>query len=173
MRAAVYHGARDIRIEEVPQPEPPSGEILVRVHAGGICGTDASEFVAGPKMYPIDARHPMTGHSGPMIPGHEFSGRVEAIGEYVHTDLEPGDLVTTGASIWCGICAQCRAGRTSICGWHATLGLHRNGGFAEFVSVPAHILFRADPLSPDVAALTQPMAIAAHAVKRARPQDNE
>lgn len=173
MRAAVYYGPHDIRVEDVERPAVAQGEILVRVHAAGICGTDASEFVAGPKLYPVMNRHPMTGHVGPLIPGHEFSGRVEEIGEYVATDLQPGDLVTTGATLWCGICAQCRAGRTSICHWHASIGVHRNGGLAEFVSVPSHILVKADPLSPDVAALVQPMAVARHAVRRARPQDNE
>lgn len=173
MRAAVYYGPRDIRIEETERPAAAQGEILLRVHASGICGTDASEFVAGPKLYPILSRHPMTGHIGPIIPGHEFAGYVEEIGEYVATDLGPGDLVVSGSALWCGICAQCRAGRPSICNWQASIGLHRNGGLAEYVSVPAHILFRAEPLSPDVAVLTQPMATALHAVRRARPQDNE
>lgn len=173
MRAAVYYGPRDIRVEEVERPAAAQGEILVRVHAAGICGTDASEFVAGPKLYPLNNRHPMTGHVGPLIPGHEFAGWVEEIGEYVATDLQVGDLVVTGAALWCGICAQCRAGRTSICHWQASIGLHRNGGLAEYVTVPSHILVRADPLSPDVAALVQPMAVASHAVRRSRPQDNE
>ena len=173
MRAAVYYGPRDIRIEETERPAAAQGEILVRVHAAGICGTDASEFVSGPKLYPLLSRHPMTGHIGPIIPGHEFAGYVEEIGEYVATDLQPGELVTTGAVLWCGMCAQCRAGRPSICNWQASIGLHRNGGLAEYVSVPSHILFRAEPLSPDVAVLAQPMATALHAVRRARPQDNE
>jgi (R,R)-butanediol dehydrogenase/meso-butanediol dehydrogenase/diacetyl reductase len=173
MRAAVYYGPHDIRIEEVERPVASQGEILVRVNASGICGTDSSEFVAGPKLYPLTARHPMTGHVGPMIPGHEFSGWIEAIGEYVSTDLKVGELVVTGAALWCGICAQCRAGRTSICHWQASIGIHRNGALAEYVSVPSHILVRAEPLSPDVATLVQPMAVANHAVRRSRPQDNE
>ncbi|MBV8433475.1 MAG: alcohol dehydrogenase catalytic domain-containing protein, partial [Candidatus Eremiobacteraeota bacterium] len=173
MRAAVYYGPRDIRVEEVERPTAAQGEILVRVHATAICGTDASEFVAGPKIYPVLNRHPMTGHVGPIIPGHEFSGWVEELGEYVTTDLQPGDLVTTGSALWCGICAQCRAGRQSICHWAASVGLHRNGGLAEYVSVPSHILVKAEPLSPDVATLVQPMAVASHAVRRARPTDNE
>ncbi len=173
MRAAVYHGPRDIRVEETERPAAAQGEILVRVHAAGICGTDASEFVAGPKLYPLLSRHPMTGHIGPIIPGHEFAGYVEEIGEYVATDLQPGELVATSAALWCGMCAQCRAGRPSICHWQAGIGLHRNGALAEYVSVPGHILFRADPLSPDVAVLAQPMATALQAVRRARPQDNE
>jgi (R,R)-butanediol dehydrogenase/meso-butanediol dehydrogenase/diacetyl reductase len=173
MRAAVYHGPRDIRIEDVPRPSPAPGEVLVRVHANGICGTDASEF-AGAQMYPLHARHPLTGHEGPLVPGHEFAGRIETVGDGVEGFTE-GDAVVTGAALWCGVCAQCRAGRTSICAQYATVGLHRDGGLAEFVRVPAHIVFRAEPfgLSDDVAVLTQPMAIAVHALRRGRPRAGE
>ena len=174
MRAAVYHGPRDIRIEQVARPRPEADEVLVRVHANGICGTDASEFTAGPQMYPIHARHPLTGHTGPMIPGHEFAGRIAAVGTAV-SGFEEGELVVTGAALWCGACAQCRVGRTSICAQYATVGLHRDGALAEYVRVPAHIVFRAGPfgLSDDVAVLTQPMAIAVHALRRGRPQAGE
>jgi (R,R)-butanediol dehydrogenase/meso-butanediol dehydrogenase/diacetyl reductase len=173
MRAAVYHGPRDIRIEHVPRPRPAPGEVLVRVHANGICGTDASEFT-GAQMYPVHARHPLTGHHGPLIPGHEFAGTVAEIGDGVEGFAE-GDAIVTGAALWCGECAQCRAGRTSICALYATVGLHRDGGLAEFVRVPAHIVFRAEPfgLSDDAAVLTQPMAIAVHALRRGRPCPGE
>jgi len=173
MRAAVYHGARDIRIEDVPRPRPAPGEVLVRVHANGICGTDASEFT-GAQMYPLHARHALTGHEGPMIPGHEFAGRIAEIGDGVEGFTE-GEPIVTGSALWCGVCPQCRAGRTSICVHYATVGLHRDGALAEFVRVPAHIVFRAAPfgLSDDVAVLTQPMAIAVHALRRGRPQIGE
>jgi (R,R)-butanediol dehydrogenase / meso-butanediol dehydrogenase / diacetyl reductase len=173
MRAAVCHGARDIRIETVPRPRPAPGEVLIRVHANGICGTDASEF-AGPQMYPLHARHALTGHEGPMIPGHEFAGRIAEIGDGVEGFTE-GEPVVTGAALWCGECPQCRAGRTSICALYATVGLHRDGGLAEYVRVPAHIVFSAAPfgLSDDAAVLTQPMAIAVHALRRGRPHEGE
>ncbi len=173
MRAAVYHGPRDIRIEQVPRPRPAAGEVLVRVHANGICGTDASEFT-GAQMYPLHARHGLTGHLGPLIPGHEFAGRIAEVGDDVEGFTE-GEPAVTGAALWCGECAQCRAGRTSICVHYATVGLHRDGGLAEFVRVPAHIVFRAAPfgLSDDLAVLTQPMAIAVHALRRGRPQAGE
>ena len=173
MRAAVCHGARDIRIENVPRPRPAPGEVLVRVHANGICGTDASEF-AGPQMYPLHARHGLTGHEGPLIPGHEFAGRIAEVGDGVEGFAE-GEPIVTGAALWCGVCPQCRAGRTSICALYATVGLHRDGGLAEFVRVPAHIVFPAAPygLSDDAAVLTQPMAIAVHALRRGRPRAGE
>jgi (R,R)-butanediol dehydrogenase/meso-butanediol dehydrogenase/diacetyl reductase len=173
MRAAVYHGPRDIRIEDVPRPSPSSGELLLRVHANGICGTDASEFT-GPQMYPLQHEHPLTHHIGPLIPGHEFAGYVERVGDGVEGFTE-GELVVTGAALWCGTCAQCTAGRTSICAKYGTVGLHRDGALAEYVSVPAHIVFRAEPLGlhADVATLTQPMAIAVHALRRGAPAAGE
>jgi (R,R)-butanediol dehydrogenase / meso-butanediol dehydrogenase / diacetyl reductase len=173
MRAAVCHGARDIRIQRVPRPRPARGEVLVRVHANGICGTDASEFVS-PRMYPLHARHPLTGHEGPLIPGHEFAGTIAEVGDGVEGFTE-GERVVTGAALWCGECRQCRAGRTSICALYATVGLHRDGGLAEFVRVPAHIVFRAEPfgLSEDAAVLTQPMAIAVHALRRGAPRADQ
>jgi (R,R)-butanediol dehydrogenase/meso-butanediol dehydrogenase/diacetyl reductase len=147
--------------------------MLVRVHANGICGTDASEFT-GAQMYPLHGRHPLTGHHGPMIPGHEFAGTVAEVGDGVEGFAE-GDAIVTGAALWCGECAPCRAGRTSICVLYATVGLHRDGGLAEFVRVPAHIVFRAEPfgLGDDLAVLTQPMAIAVHALRRGRPRAGE
>lgn len=173
MRAAVYHGARDIRIEDVPRPRPAPGEVLVRVHANGICGTDASEFL-GPQMYPLHRRHTLTGHQGPLIPGHEFAGRIAEVGDGVEGWRE-GEAVVTGAALWCGQCAPCHGGRTSICLQYATVGLHRDGALAEYVRVPAHIVFRAEPfgLSEDIAVLTQPMAIAVHALRRGRPASGE
>jgi (R,R)-butanediol dehydrogenase/meso-butanediol dehydrogenase/diacetyl reductase len=173
MRAAVCHGPRDIRIEDVPRPRPAAGEVLVRVHANGICGSDAAEF-AGPQMYPLHARHGLTGHHGPLIPGHEFAGTIAELGAGVEGFAE-GDAIVTGAALWCGECAQCRAGRTSICVQYATVGLHRDGGLAQFVRVPAHIVFRAQPfgLSADAAVLVQPMAIAVHALRRGAPKAGE
>jgi (R,R)-butanediol dehydrogenase / meso-butanediol dehydrogenase / diacetyl reductase len=173
MRAAVYHGPRDLRVEEVSRPRPEPGEVLVRVHANGICGTDASEYL-GPQMYPLHRRHALTGHHGPLIPGHEFAGRIAEIGEGVEGLCE-GESVVTGAALWCGVCAPCRANRTSICDQYATVGLHRDGALAEYVRVPAHIVFRADPfgLGEDVAVLTQPMAIAVHAMRRGAPRPGE
>lgn len=167
MRAARYYGPRDIRIEEVARPVPAPGDLLVRVHANGICGTDASEYVEGPLMYPLHHRHALTGHRGPLVPGHEFCGFVADAGPGVH-GFASGDLVITGGALWCGTCRQCRAGRTSICELYATVGLHCDGGLAEYVRLPAHIAVRADPfgLRPDVAVLAQPMAIAVHALRR-------
>jgi (R,R)-butanediol dehydrogenase / meso-butanediol dehydrogenase / diacetyl reductase len=172
MAAAVYYGAHDIRIEDVAVPVPAPGEALIRVTRSGICGTDATEWVAGPKTFPVAQRHPASGHLGPLIPGHEFVGEVAAVNEV--TNFAVGDLVASGAGIWCGRCPRCREGRTNLCRNYRTLGLNVNGAMAQYVAVPAQTL-RAVPagMSPDHAALAQPLAVGIHAARRCRARDGD
>jgi (R,R)-butanediol dehydrogenase/meso-butanediol dehydrogenase/diacetyl reductase len=167
MKAAVMYGQGDIRFEEVPEPEPGAGELLISVDTVGVCGTDASEYGRGPGMFPIDVRHPVTGHLGPMIPGHEFAGTVVAVGDGV-TGFSVGDLVVSGAGVSCGECRQCRLGNTNLCAAYSTVGLNRHGALAELVAAPASSCLNlvGRSISPDVAALGQPMAIAVHAMRR-------
>ena len=174
MRAAVFVDRGRIEIQDVPVPEPAPGELLLSVTAVGVCGTDAAEFVHGPSMFPIHERHPVTGHRGPMIPGHEFGGVVVAVGEGVDGFTE-GDLVASGAGISCGDCPQCRAGMTNVCSRYATVGLSRHGALAEYVTTPASICVEvaSEDISPDTVALLQPMAIAHHAYSRGRPEPDQ
>ena len=170
MRAAVYHGHRDIRIEQVPVPQPGAGELLLEVHAAGVCGTDAAEYTQGPTMFPTAEPHPITEHSGPMIPGHEFGGRVVAWGDGV-AGFREGELVASGAGISCGECHQCAAGRTNLCVRYATSGLQRNGGLAQYVAVPAAVCYEVGSLglTDDGASIVQPMSIAVHSMRQGRP----
>jgi (R,R)-butanediol dehydrogenase/meso-butanediol dehydrogenase/diacetyl reductase len=173
MRAAVFHGNHDLRIEEVPEPVAGPGDLLLRVGAAGICGTDAHEYSAGPRMFPIAERDPRTSHVGPMIPGHEIAGIVEAVGEGVD-GFAPGALVVTGAGISCGECARCHEGRTNLCERYATVGLQRHGGLEQFVAVPAGTCIAAPSgLTPDAAALGQPMAIGVHSMRQGSPRAGE
>lgn len=169
MRAAVYYGKTDVRIEAVADPEPERGELLLEVHAAGICGTDLGEYVDGPTSYAVHG-HPITQHSGPLIPGHEFSGRVVAVGKDVK-DFAVGTVVSTGAGISCGTCFQCERGRTNLCLEYSTIGLHRHGGLAQYCAAPAAICLDIAPyqLDEETAALAQPMAIAVHSLGRGRP----
>lgn len=172
MKAAVYYGAHDIRVEEVPTPTPGEGEALVQVLRSGICGTDASEWVAGPKTFPVERRHPNSGHLGPIIPGHEFVG--EIVEADPASDLAVGDIVASGAGVWCGQCRRCREGRTNQCVSYKTLGLNVNGGMAEFVAVPSKTL-RPLPtgMSVDHAGLAQPLAVGIHAARRSGARDGD
>lgn len=172
MRAAVYHGPRDIRIEEVPIPAVRDGQTLIRVERSGVCGTDATEWVAGPKTFPIEHRHPVSEHLGPMILGHEFVG--EVVTADPATDLAAGDRVVSGAGVWCGHCPRCRQGRTNLCAQYMTLGLNVNGGMAQFVAVPSQTLRRVPAGLPlEHAGLAQPLAVGIHAARRAGVHNGE
>ena len=165
MKAAVYHGARDVRIEEVPEPRPPRrGEVLLRVTRAAICGTDASEWASGPHLIPPDTS---------VVLGHEFTGVVAAGGDGAD-GLAPGTRVVPGAGMWCGECAACRAGRTNLCRSYYTLGLQADGGLAEYALAPARMCIRVpDACADDAAAMAQPLAVALHALRRGRVEPGE
>ena len=161
MKAAVYHGRRDVRVEAVPEPPPPGpDEITLRIGRTCICATDASEWLKGPMLMPTDERHPVTGHLGPVTIGHEMSGTISALGSGV------GDRIVPGAGMWCGECDWCRAGQTNLCESYYTHGLSTHGGMAELVNVPAqmcHVVPEA--CSDSSAAFAQPLAVALHSVR--------
>ncbi len=168
MRAAVYYGNQDVRVTSAPEPgDPGPGELLLRVRRASVCGTDVSEYLHGPLMIPLHSPHPVTGHCGPTILGHEFVGEVVACGPHVLRFRE-GQRVVCGAGVWCGECSACRSGRTNLCARYYTLGLHAHGGLAEFVRVPAHTCEEVPPACPDeAAAIAQPTAVAVHGLRRA------
>lgn len=170
MRALVMHGVRDLRVSEVSPPPVADGELILEVHAAGICGTDASEYEAGPKMFPVSTRSEITGHIGPFIPGHEIGGIVHAIGRGVD-GFRCGDVVACGAGADCGQCRWCRSGQTNLCERYWTVGLQRDGGLAQYCSVPAAICINGaeSGITADGSALAQPMAVAVHAMRRGNP----
>jgi (R,R)-butanediol dehydrogenase/meso-butanediol dehydrogenase/diacetyl reductase len=172
MRAAVYHGDHDVRIEEVEDPKPGDGEVLLRVLRSGMCGTDATEWVTGPHIFPLHRPHPVSGHVGPLVMGHEFVGEVvEATpgGRYA-----VGDRVACGAGVSCGDCDRCAEGRTNLCRRYYTLGLNAAGGMAEYVAAPESTLEPLpDGLSVDHAGLSQPLAVGLHAARRAGVRDGD
>jgi 6-hydroxycyclohex-1-ene-1-carbonyl-CoA dehydrogenase len=127
VKAAIFHAAHQpLRLEEVPTPEPGAGEVLVRVAGCGVCHTD---------LHYIDHGTP-TFKPAPIILGHEVAGTVAEAGSGV-TALKTGDRVLIPAVLSCGYCMLCRSGRENICENSQMLGNHINGGYAEFVAVPA------------------------------------
>ena len=156
MRAAVFHGPHDVRIEEVAEPgDPGDGDVMLEVLRAAICGTDAAEWDHGPVLC-----------TPGVVLGHEFVGRVAAVGPAVD-GLRVGDRVVSGAGISCGRCAWCVAGRTNLCAEYRTLGLQVDGGLAERVTSPAAICrVVPDAVDDDAAAMTQPLAVALHALSR-------
>ncbi|CAN5461556.1 2,3-butanediol dehydrogenase [soil metagenome] len=156
MRAGVLYAPGDLRIEERAVPVPGPGEALVRVAVCGVCGSDATEFTSGPVLTVM-----------PVTLGHEFAGVVEAVGDGV-AGIAPGATVVCGAGISCGHCKMCLQGRTNLCRDYQTAGLQVDGGLAGYVVVRADILLdvTSTGLPMDTLGLTQPMAIAVHAVRR-------
>lgn len=173
MKAAVYHAAGDVRIEERDVPTPVAGEALIKVLRSGMCGTDASEYKSGPKIFATQTKHPVSGHHGPMILGHEFIG--EIVGDIDSASgFTTGDLVASGAGISCGTCQRCLEMRTNLCEKYVTLGLNRDGGMAEYVAAPTSTLVKIPAgLSLDAAGIAQPLAVGLHAARRAGVRDGD
>lgn len=173
MKAAVYYSAQDVRIEERPLPTPGRGEVLLRVLRSGMCGTDASEWRSGPHLFASrDTPHPVSGHVGPIIFGHEFIG--EIIEAPAGSVFAVGDRVASGAGVWCGECPRCLEGRTNLCSNYTTLGLTVDGGMAEFVAAPEKMLAPIPQgLSSDFAGLSQPLAVGLHAARRSGVADGD
>jgi 6-hydroxycyclohex-1-ene-1-carbonyl-CoA dehydrogenase len=127
MKAALYYkGEKALRIEEVPKPEPGPGEALIKVAACGVCHTDLHYLDHGVSTF----KEP------PMIIGHEISGTVETLGDGV-THVSAGDHVIIPAVLTCGKCSACRRGRENICENMLMVGNNIDGGYAEYITVPA------------------------------------
>ena len=169
MKAFVLHSAGDARVEDRPEPAAPGpGEVQLTVTRAGLCGTDLSEYTAGPMLTPLKDRHPATGFLGPVVLGHEFIGIVDTVGAGVER-LAVGDRVAAGAGVSCGQCAWCARGQTNLCQSYWTYGLSADGGLTQRVTVPESILHPiAAHVSDDNAALAQPLAVGMHAVDRSR-----
>jgi (R,R)-butanediol dehydrogenase/meso-butanediol dehydrogenase/diacetyl reductase len=168
MRALRFHAARDLRVEDVAEPGAPGpGEVVVRVAACGICGTDLHEFTSGPIVTPTEP-HPLTGAQNPQILGHEFAGDVVAVGEAV-ARVHEGDRVAIMPLAYCGTCAYCRRGFQHLCATMGCVGLsHAWGGMGELASVAEYQVVRLpDGVTHEQGALIEPAAVAAYGVERA------
>ncbi|MFI8836493.1 2,3-butanediol dehydrogenase [Streptomyces afghaniensis] len=167
MQAAVWYGARDVRIAEVDVPTPRRGEVLIEVAYCGICGSDLHEYADGPHAIPVAEPHPASGATAPLVLGHEFCGTVAALGPSV-TGLAVGDRVAVEPNYRCGECPRCRAGEYNICRHFGFAGLMGNGGMAEYAAIPAYMAHRLpDDVSLEQAALFEPASVALHALRRA------
>lgn len=164
MYAAVIHAARDLRLDERPNPSPGPGEVLVRFGAGGICGSDLSYWGKG-RVGDFALREP-------LVLGHEVSGEIEALGEGV-SGLAVGARVAVNPSRPCLGCDYCRAGRSNLCRnmrffGSAAMFPHVQGGFAERFTCRAD---QAVPVPADMpfatAALAEPLSVALHGLRRA------
>ncbi|HVX34267.1 MAG TPA: 2,3-butanediol dehydrogenase [Solirubrobacterales bacterium] len=169
MRAARYYGAKDIRVEEVAEPNGDLGptQVLIAPRQVGICGTDLHEYVAGPIVTPAEP-HPLTGAELPQILGHELSADVVAVGAEV-TNVVPGDRISVMPLVFCGKCYFCRRGLNHLCVEMGCFGLSWDwGGMAGLGVVES---YQAWPLPDEVSyeqgALVEPGAVAEWGVKQA------
>jgi (R,R)-butanediol dehydrogenase/meso-butanediol dehydrogenase/diacetyl reductase len=168
MKAAVWHEKRDIRIEDMADPKPGTGQVKVRIKVCGICGSDLHEYKDGPFIIP-SRPHPLTKRQGgPVILGHEFSAEITEVGERV-SRFRPGDRVVVNPLIYCGECHYCKRGQHIMCTRLGTYGFAADGAFAEYGIFHEYSLFRLpDSVTDDMGAFVEPLAVAVHAVKRSR-----
>ncbi len=167
MKALVLKDYKKFSYEDVPKPEIKSGEVLIAVKACGICGSDV---------------HGMDGSTGrrrpPIIMGHEASGMILEGAPDVKT-WQVGDRVTFDSTIYCGQCEFCHSGQINLCNHRRVLGVscedyRQSGAFAEFVTVPQHVLYRLpDNISYEFGALLEPYTIGLHALRRSPAKANE
>src|ERR1700727_2467868 len=150
MRAVIWEAPGELTITEPAAPVPQPGELIVQVGTCGICGTD---------LHVADGEFPPTPY--PIIPGHEFAGRIVARGAGVPGDWAEGARVAVDPSLFCGHCPACRAGRGNLCAnWNA-LGTTVNGAFAEYVAVPAvNAYLLPDGVDDAQGALIEPLSCA-------------
>ena len=156
MRAAIVDRPGSIRVGEVPDPKPRDRQVVVKVGACGICGTD---------LHIADGHFPPTPY--PIIPGHEFAGEIVELGADVPGDWRIGDRVAVDPSLFCGYCTPCRSGHGNLCAnWGAT-GDTVDGGFAEYVGVPAANCYRMpEAITWEQGALVEPVSCAVHGLRR-------
>jgi len=173
MRAARWHGRGDVRVEDVPVPVVGEGEVLLRVSWCGICGTDVEEYRDGPVVIPVDQPNALTGQRAPITLGHEFAGTIVALGPGVE-EFAVGDRVVPDICLFCGTCHYCRRHEYALCVSWAAIGLHGDGGLAEFVRVPARMCVRLpDGIADDEAALIETTEVAVRAIRKAGVQDGD
>jgi (R,R)-butanediol dehydrogenase/meso-butanediol dehydrogenase/diacetyl reductase len=166
VRAAVFHGPRDLRVESVPEPDPGPGDVKLRVRFNGICGSDLHEYYDGP-LTTRNTPHPLTGVKNPVIMGHELCGEVVALGAGVE-DLAIGDLVAVEPLETCGRCLYCGLGQYNHCPLVALHGYNRaGGGLAEVTVVRRRMAHRLPPgVTAMQGALIEPLGIAWHTANR-------
>lgn len=157
MKAAVLTEWKKIEIKEVPLPELKENECLIKVSYAGICGSDVHIY---------GGHHPTA--KAPVILGHEFVGVVERINTSKPTSIKVGDRVSVEPLVSCGACEACREGNWHVCKTLKLLGIHADGGFAEYVKASLDKVIRiSDKLPDNIATLTEPFAVAFHVNQRA------
>ena len=160
MQAAQIFAPDHARVIDAPSPEPGPGEVLIAVRAAGICGTDLHIF------------HGEYEATYPIIPGHEFSGVVAAVGPGVRR-YAVEDRVTADPNIPCGLCPACQRNEPTQCHALAAVGVTRDGAFADYIVVPESVTFPIGDMSFAAAALVEPLACVVWGLQRVQVQPGD
>ncbi len=155
MKAICIKQPGEVVIEELDKPVPKEGEALLKLLYGGICGSDLGSY-RGANAYV----------SYPRIPGHEFSAEIVEVGEN-DKGLAPGMIVTCNPYFNCGECYSCQRGLVNACTDNQTMGVQREGAFAEYITMPVERIYDGKGLDPKTLALIEPFCISYHGVSRA------
>jgi 2-desacetyl-2-hydroxyethyl bacteriochlorophyllide A dehydrogenase len=162
MKAIRLHGPKDARYEDVPDPKPGPDDVLIKVKAVAICGTDV-ELFDGSMFYITSGMAKY-----PFIPGHEWSGEVVEVGANVAA-FKQGDAVVGECSIGCRQCKRCLSGNYHLCADRSETGLLKQpGGMAEYISYPQHFLHKVEGLSFEQSAFIEPTGIAVNPARKTR-----
>ncbi|MCI5838160.1 MAG: alcohol dehydrogenase catalytic domain-containing protein [Christensenellaceae bacterium] len=154
MLAARMYGANDLRVEEIPVPEVGDGEVLIKIKAAAVCGTDVRMLSFGASG--ID-------ESNPRVLGHEFAGIIDKVGKNVK-GYKVGDRVAVAPNFGCGICSQCIKGNGHLCADYRATGINTDGGFAEYCLIPedavrgGNICLLQDDVSFEEGAINEPLS---------------
>lgn len=166
MKAARWHAAKDIRVEETAIPSPNENQVKIAVKFTGICGSDLHEYTHGPQLIPVDQPYPLNGHQGITTLGHEFSGVVEEVGTNVK-NLKKGDRVTVEPIFRNPESPFVASGNYNLSEPLGFVGLTANGGFAKYVVVEDYMVHKMpDSMTFEQGAIVEPAAVAAYAIQR-------
>ncbi|AJA47963.1 putative L-threonine 3-dehydrogenase [Clostridium pasteurianum DSM 525 = ATCC 6013] len=154
MKAAVFYGKNNIKVEDRECRKMTENEILVKVKACGVCGTDIHIFNGEEGSAPV---------TPPIILGHEYSGEVVKVGNKVE-DIKIGDKVVIDPNIYCGECDNCRNGKKQLCENLTALGVNIDGGFSEYCVVPKEQAYTFNNISFEEAAMVEPTACCLHGI---------
>ena len=167
MKALRQHAQKDIRLEDIPEPTTGADKVKIKVKWCGICGSDIHEWDAGPLAIRTTKPHPSPGSkTAPVVIGHEFSGDVVEVGNQVK-NINSGDRVIVRPTVPCYECYWCKKGNHIQCAVLGSIGFVFDGGFAEYVEVPGHCVFKIpDTLGYEAASFVEPLACGVHAIKR-------
>ena len=159
MRAIVYYGVGDIKIEQIPIPECNENELRVKIDACSVCGTDLKAYKSGnPRI------------KAPIVMGHEFTGIIDVVGKKV-TGFKTGERIVMATSVSCGSCYYCKKGNNNLCSALKPMGFSYPGGMAEYTIIPqaaivnGHVIKVPDSIKAEHAALAEPLSCAVNSIE--------